>query len=67
MSDFCSTFAPNLNTIMEKRTYIQPKMAVAVMPKDAIMEDIILSGSGSMGTVGSAPARDAAGPKDVMF
>lgn len=68
MSDFCSTFAPNLNTIMEKRTYIQPKMEMAVMPKDALMgDDLILSSSGSMGTVGGAPARDAAGPKDVMF
>ena len=53
---------------MEKRTYIQPKMEVAVMPKDALMgEDLIISSSGSMGTVGGAPARDAAGPKDVMF
>lgn len=43
---------------MEKRTYIQPEMKVAVMPKDALMgEDLILSSSGSMGTVGGAPKR----------
>lgn len=43
---------------MEKRTYIQPEMKVAVMPKDALLmgEDLILSSSGSMGTVG-APKR----------
>ena len=51
---------------MEKRTYIQPKMEVAVLPKDALMDEIVLAGSGEGPNVG-APARDAAGPKDVMF
>ena len=50
---------------MEKRTYIQPKMEVAVLPKDALMDEIAIASSGTMGN--PAPARDAAGPKDVMF
>ena len=52
---------------MEKRTYIQPKMDTMVLPQDALMDEIALAGSPTMGTVGGAPARDAAGPKDVMF
>lgn len=65
MSDFCSTFAPNLNTIMEKRTYIQPEMAVELLRMEAMM----LPGSPTDGGSDphTAPARDAAGPKDVMF
>lgn len=49
-----------MDTIMEKRTYIQPKMEMAVMPKDAIMDDLILSASGSMGN--PAPARQNLAP-----
>ena len=45
---------------MEKRTYIQPKMEMAVLPKDAIMDDLILSASGSMGN--PAPARQNLAP-----
>ena len=37
MSKICRTFAPDLITIMKKRTYIQPEVEVAVMPKYAIM------------------------------
>ena len=66
MSDFCSTFAPNLNTIMEKRTYIQPAMDTMVLPKDALMDPIALAGSGE-GPSEGAPARHDSGPKDVMF
>lgn len=67
MSDFCSTFAPNLNTIMEKRTYIQPKMAVEKMHHDASLM-LLDSGSGTEpGKDTSAPARDAAGPKGVWL
>lgn len=45
---------------MKKRTYIQPKMVVAVLPQDALMDEIIaLAGSPTMGTVGAAPKRVA--------
>ena len=46
MSDFCSKFAAEKNTIMEKRTYIQPEVDTMVVPKDALMDPIILAGSG---------------------
>ena len=42
--------------------YIEPKMETMVLPQDALMDDLTLSSSGSMGTVGggsSAPARRA--------
>ena len=42
---------------MEKRTYIQPEMNVAVLPKDAIMAPQPLAGSPTMSTVGAAPTR----------
>lgn len=49
---------------MEKRTYIQPEMEVAVLPQDALMgEDLILSSSESMGTVGTNTGNGA--PKRV--
>ena len=50
MSDFCSTFAPNLNTIMEKRTYIQPAMDTMVLPKDVMMNDPEPASGGSWPT-----------------
>jgi hypothetical protein len=37
MSKICRTFAPKIETTMTKRTYIQPKMNVAVMPQYALM------------------------------
>lgn len=37
MSDFCSKFAEKLETIMEKRTYIQPEMAVGAVNLDAFV------------------------------
>ena len=50
---------------MEKRTYIQPKTAVELFHMEAMM----LPGSPTDGGSDphTAPARDAAGPKDVMF
>lgn len=42
--------------------YIEPKMETMVLPQDALMDDLTLSSSGSMGTVGGgnpAPARRA--------
>lgn len=42
---------------MKKRIYIQPKMEVAVLPKDALMDPQPLAGSPTMGTVGGAPGR----------
>ena len=48
---------------MEKRTYLQPKMEVAVLPKDALMNEIALASSGSMGTVGPNTGNGA--PKRV--
>lgn len=42
---------------MKKQTYIQPKMETTVLPKEVLMEDLILSSSGSMGKVGGAPKR----------
>lgn len=47
---------------MNKKMYIEPKMETMVLPQDALMDDLTLSSSGSMGTVGggsSAPARRA--------
>lgn len=38
-----------------KRTYIQPAIDMMVLPKDALMDEIALASSGSMGTVGKAP------------
>ena len=38
MSKICRTFADDLEKIMEKRTYIQPKLEMAVLPKDAMMD-----------------------------
>ena len=58
MSKICRTFAARKDTIMEKRTYIQPKCEAMILPKEALMDDLILAGSGSMSTVGKtlAPA-----------
>jgi len=42
---------------MKKNTYIQPTVEAMVLPKDVLMEDLILSSSGSMGKVGGAPKR----------
>ena len=68
MSDFCSKFAAEFDMIMEKRTYIQPKMDTMVLPQDALMDEIALATSGSMGTVGGgAPARHDSGPKGVWL
>lgn len=44
---------------MNKKMYIEPKMETMVLPQDALMDDLTLSSSGSMGTVGGAPARRA--------
>lgn len=53
---------------MEKRTYIQPKMEMAVMPKDALLDEITIASSGSMGTVGGgAPKRHDTGPSGVWL
>jgi len=53
---------------MEKRTYIQPKMDTMVLPQDALMDEIALASSGSMGTVGGgAPKRHDSGPKGVWL
>ena len=38
--------------IMKKRTYIQPEMETMVLPAGSLMEDLVLAGSGTMGTVG---------------
>ena len=35
-----------IDTIMEKRTYIQPKVDTMVVPEDAVMTPIPLAGSG---------------------
>jgi len=70
MSDFCSTFAPNLNTIMEKRTYIQPKMEMTVLPKEVLMEDINPASGGAFPPglpANPAPGRNVAGPKGVWL
>ena len=48
---------------MEKRTYLQPKMEVAVLPKDALMVPQPLAGSPTMGTVGANTGNGA--PKRV--
>ncbi len=70
MSDFCSKFAAEFDMIMEKRTYIQPKCEAMILPKDVLMQDPNPASGGSFpgGMPNNpAPARDAAGPKDVMF
>lgn len=72
MSDFCSKFAAEFDMIMEKRTYIQPKMEVAVLPQDALMDLQPLAGSPTMGTVGTntgggAPKRHDTGPSGVWL
>ena len=38
---------------MDKRTYIQPEVDTMVVPKDALMDPIILAGSGEGPGVGS--------------
>ena len=45
---------------MKKLTYIQPKVEAMVLPKEALMDDLILSASGSMGN--PAPARQNLAP-----
>jgi len=40
---------------MKKRTYIQPEIEAMILPKGAVMDDLVLAASGSMGKVGAAP------------
>ena len=49
---------------MEKRTYIQPEMEVAVLPKDALMGDIMqgLPGTGGGPTVGGGSGTGGTNP-----
>ena len=47
---------------MKKRTYIQPEMEVAVLPKDALMAPQPLAGSPTMGTVGSGSGTGGTNP-----
>lgn len=49
--------------IMEKKNYIQPKLETMVLPKEALMDDLVLAGSGSMGTVGGSNAAPKLVPK----
>lgn len=55
---------------MKKRIYIQPNCETMVLPKEALMgEDLTLSSSGSMGTVGggsSAPKFAPVLPTDTV-
>lgn len=51
------TFAADLNKIMKKRTYTQPKMEVAVLPQDALMDELVIPGSGQ------GPADPTSAPK----
>lgn len=48
---------------MEKKNYIQPKLETMVLPKEALMDDLVLAGSGSMGTVGGSNAAPKLVPK----
>ena len=46
MSKICRTFAAEkINTIMEKRTYIQPEMDTMILPAEALMDPITIPGS----------------------
>ena len=52
---------------MKKRTYIQPKCEAMILPKEALMDDLILAGSGSMGTVGKTLAPAIGGNRTPVF
>ena len=56
MSDFCSKFAAEKNTIMEKRTYIQPKCEVVAVATSAMMDGNPLSGGSFPGGLPLNPA-----------
>ena len=51
-----------------KKTYIQPEIETAVMPKGALMDgELILAGSSTMGTVGGGSGSGAPRRRDQVF
>ena len=69
MSKICRTFAAEMNTIMEKRTYIQPEVETAIYYSQGIMIPNSPTNGEMDPTAPSTPApgRNVAGPKGVWL